>query len=82
MRPFIGDLLADQEGQDIAEYAVMLATILGKLNLNVTGQPAECEPQWKIPYSTSNRQAARCRLSRPCTTSPACRSDINGEFLF
>jgi Flp pilus assembly pilin Flp len=28
MRPFIGDLLAGEEGQDIAEYAVMLATIL------------------------------------------------------
>jgi Flp pilus assembly pilin Flp len=28
MRPFIGDLLAGQEGQDIAEYAVLLATIL------------------------------------------------------
>ena len=28
----------------------------GKLNLNVTGQTAECEPEWKIPYSTSSRQ--------------------------
>ena len=28
MRLFIGDLLADHEGQDIAEYAVLLATIL------------------------------------------------------
>jgi Flp pilus assembly pilin Flp len=28
VKPFIGDLLADHEGQDIAEYAVMLATIL------------------------------------------------------
>jgi Flp pilus assembly pilin Flp len=28
MRPFLGDLLADHEGQDIAEYAVLLATIL------------------------------------------------------
>jgi Flp pilus assembly pilin Flp len=28
MRPFIGDLFAGDEGQDIAEYAVMLAVIL------------------------------------------------------
>ena len=28
MRPFMGDLLAGDEGQDIAEYAVMLAVIL------------------------------------------------------
>jgi Flp pilus assembly pilin Flp len=28
MGRFIGDLLADHEGQDIAEYAVLLATIL------------------------------------------------------
>jgi Flp pilus assembly pilin Flp len=28
MRPFVGDLVADHEGQDIAEYAVLLATIL------------------------------------------------------
>ena len=28
MRPFIRDLLSSQEGQDIAEYAVLLATIL------------------------------------------------------
>ena len=28
MRPFMADLLADHEGQDIAEYAVLLATIL------------------------------------------------------
>ena len=28
MRPFISELLAGDEGQDIAEYAVMLATIL------------------------------------------------------
>jgi hypothetical protein len=28
MRPFISDLLVDHEGQDIAEPAVLLATIL------------------------------------------------------
>jgi len=28
MKPFISDLLVGDEGQDIAEYAVMLAVIL------------------------------------------------------
>jgi Flp pilus assembly pilin Flp len=48
MRPFIGDLLADHEGQDIAEYAVLLATIL----LLVVGTARLIGPKSNTVFST------------------------------
>jgi Flp pilus assembly pilin Flp len=47
-KKFIGDLLADHEGQDIAEYAVLLATIL----LLVVGTARLIGPTSKTVFST------------------------------
>ena len=48
MRPFISDLLVDHEGQDIAEPAVLLATIL----LLVVGTTRLIGPTSSTAFST------------------------------
>jgi len=54
MRTFIADLLADHEGQDIAEYAVLLATIL----LLVVGTARLVGPKSNTVFSTVGSHSA------------------------